>query len=189
MVHPLRTVAVVLLYMVAFAPATHARKATLADRPIPTSVWSDEAGHFELDPSSNSPRRVVASAVANTLVLASYTFDGGPTCAPQGWTTIDRTAQSGDWWHADDFSDMPWAGTKSVNGITFNAIQGLKSMWLAALPPSGPVNPILCGYANLPGYGNNWNQAYCSKACLSSAGGATANLDMDLERRRCSSCR
>jgi len=115
-----------------------------------------------------------ASAAANTVVLLSSKFDSGASCVANSWTTVDITQQTGDWWHVDNFTTAPWAGTKSTGGLTFNPVQGLRSMWMAALPPTGPLNTILCGYAALPGYGNGWNQAFCSKACLAISGGPDA---------------
>ncbi|HKW13062.1 MAG TPA: hypothetical protein VJS69_01110, partial [Candidatus Krumholzibacteria bacterium] len=119
-----------------------------------------------------------ASAVATTVVLNSSKFDSGATCVANGWTTVDLTTQTGDWWHVDVFADAPWGGTSTPAGITFSPIQGGRSMWMAAVPPTGPVNTVLCGYAALPGYGNGWNQSFCSKACLATSSGPTPDLDV-----------
>jgi hypothetical protein len=124
-----------------------------------------------------------ASAAATTVVLNSSKFDSGATCVTNSWTTVDITQQTGDWWHVDNFTTAPWANTKSTGGIMFNRIAdntaggGTKSMWMAALPPVGPLNTILCGYAALPGYGNGWNQAFCTKNCLT----LTCNLDVAMK--------
>ena len=37
-------------------------------------------------------------------------------------------------------------------------LEGLQSMWCGAAPDT--VSPIFCGYADLPGYGNNWAQTF-----------------------------
>jgi hypothetical protein len=143
-----------------------------------TSNWSDV---MTLDNPAAAQRSggLNASAVATTTVLNTSKFDSGASCTANSWTTVDITQQTGDWWHVDNYTTAPWAGGKSTGGVTRNPIAGTKSLWMAALPPvGGPVNTILCGYAALPGYGNGWNQAYCSKACLSTAGGASANLDI-----------
>lgn len=142
-----------------------------------TSNWSDVMT-LDNPAAVNNHGGLNASAAATTVVLNSSKFDSGASCTANGWTTVDITQQTGDWWHVDNFTTAPWAGTKSTGQITFNAVQGTKSMWMAALPPTGPLNTILCGYAALPGYGNGWDQAFCSKACLSTAGGASANLDI-----------
>lgn len=119
-----------------------------------------------------------ASAAATTVVLNSSKFDSGASCTANSWVTTDITQQTGDWWHVDNFTTAPWGGTTTGAGVSLTPIQGARSMWMAALPPTGPLNTILCGYAALPGYGNGWNQAFCSKACLATSGGASANLDV-----------
>jgi hypothetical protein len=130
------------------------------------------------------PEVLTSSAVATTLVLANYKFDSGATCTAQGWTTVDITAQTGTYWHVDDFAlsnslgDIPLAHT-SAAGLSFNAIQGTKSMWMGQrIPPPGPIDTIHCGYVALPGYGNGWNQSFCTKNCIAVAGGATPDLDV-----------
>jgi hypothetical protein len=133
-----------------------------------TSNWSDV---MTLDnPAAVNNGGLNASAVATTVVLNSSKFDSGATCTANSWVTTDITQQTGDWWHVDDFTTAPWAGTFSTSGIMFNPVQGSRSMWMAALPPVGPLNTILCGYAALPGYGNGWNQAFCTKTCLTLTG-------------------
>ena len=52
-------------------------------------------------------------------------------------------------------------------------------MWMAATPPpANPVHTILCSYLSLPGYGNNWDQSFCTTTCLAISGGPTPNLDI-----------
>src|SRR5262245_52212534 len=149
------------------------------DARVPTSDWSDQINRYEYDAATNGPV-LRASAVATTLVLASYKFDSGAACTANSWTSVDVTAQTGDYWHVDDFTTAPWGGTTTGAGVSLTPIQGARSMWMAALPPTGgPVNTILCGYLALPGYGNGWNQSFCSKACLApNAGGPSADLDV-----------
>jgi len=143
-----------------------------------TSDWSAVASK-DNPAAVNNHGGLNASAAATTVVLNVSKFDSGASCTAQGWTTVDITQQTGDWWHVDDFTTAPWAGTVSAGGITFNPVQGTRSMWMAALPPApGPVNTILCGYAALPGYGNGWNQAFCTKACVATAGGPSTDLDV-----------
>jgi len=145
-----------------------------------TANWSDVLGMDNLN-SPNSPLStgLHASAAANTVVLGSYKFDSGATCTAQGWTTADVTAPTGNYWHVDDFAASNFLGTippgTSAGGLTFNAVQGTKSMWMAKrIPPAGPVDTIHCGYLALPGYGNSWNQSFCTTACLA----LTGNLDV-----------
>jgi hypothetical protein len=120
-----------------------------------------------------------SSAAATTVVLNSSKFDAGASCTANSWTTVDITSQTVNGWHVDDFTTAPWAGTVTEGGQTLSPVQGSKSMWMAALPPApSPVDPVLCGYQTLPGYGNTWNQSFCTKNCLAIAGGPTANLDV-----------
>ena len=143
-----------------------------------TSNWSDVMS-FDNPAAADRSNGLNASAAATTVVLNSSKFDSGASCTANSWTTVDITQQTGNWWHVDDFTTAPWGGTSTGAGISMTPIQGARSMWMAALPPvGGPVNTILCGYLSLPGYGNGWNQAFCSKACLTTAGGPTSDLDV-----------
>jgi hypothetical protein len=47
-----------------------------------------------------------SAAAQGTTGLANYSFDASPTCIPEGWTTGDITAQSGDYFHVDDFGGL-----------------------------------------------------------------------------------
>ena len=154
------------------------------NRLVRTSEWSDGAAGFALDPHTNQAYRIGASAVVNTLFLATFNFDSGETCINQGWTSVDMTLQTGDYWHVDDFAQINALGslggkTATGEGTTFAAAQGSKSMWMGQrIPLADPVDPIHCHYAALPGYGNSWDQSFCSKACLVTSGGPTPNLDV-----------
>ncbi|HEX5132145.1 MAG TPA: T9SS type A sorting domain-containing protein [Candidatus Krumholzibacteria bacterium] len=87
--------------------------------------------------------------------LAFYDFD---PCVPQGWTSVDRTAQPGNFFHVDDFSAL---------ALPYAPLAMTKSLWCGARPQgTGP----LCHYLALPGYGNNWDQAWCTKACINVSG-------------------
>jgi hypothetical protein len=98
-----------------------------------------------------------------TTWLGWWTFDLGPSCVSEGWTSHDLTAQTGDYWHVTDFASAPDnCGPGTYGGLV--PLEGSQSMWCGACPDPG--NVILCGYAMLPGYGNNWNQALCTKNCL-----------------------
>jgi hypothetical protein len=100
------------------------------------------------------------SAAQETTWLAVYPFDSYPHCLTSGWVSVDRTAQTGDYFHVDDFAGLG-GGTYG----RLNPIEGSQSMWCGARPNSG--DPVLCAYATLPGYGNFWDQALCSATCLS----------------------
>ncbi|HET6349536.1 MAG TPA: T9SS type A sorting domain-containing protein [Candidatus Krumholzibacteria bacterium] len=144
-----------------------------------TANWNEVWG-LDNQPIDQMGQPLHASAAATTVVLNSSKFDSGASCTANGWTTVDVTKQTGDWWHVDDFTAAPWAGTKTDGGITYSPVQGTKSMWMAALPSQavGGLFTTLCGYAALPGYGNGWNQAFCSTACKLTSGGPTADLDV-----------
>jgi hypothetical protein len=111
---------------------------------------------------------LAAPAASDTTWLLSSNFNGS-TCNPQGWTSVDITAQTGDFWHVDDYA-----------GLSFGPIQGTKSLWCGARSGAG-VN--LCTYATLPGYGNSWDQKWCTKNCLAVSGGATSDLDVSFSLR------
>jgi hypothetical protein len=178
-----RCFALTVIAVLEFAGSAFAKKVDPADRRVPTAEWSNGAAHFALDPNTNQPYRVASSAVVNTLVLATYKFDSGATCTHQGWTSVDMTLETGDYWHVDDFAPTnalgSLAGPTTGAGVTFAPIQGTKSMWMGQrIPPAGPVDTIHCSYLALPGYGNQWDQSFCSKACLSPSGGPSPNLDI-----------
>jgi len=78
--------------------------------------------------------------------LASYDFDdgmGGP--APQGWVSIDLSAQTDTFSHVDDFAGMSSAWWPN---------EGTKSYWVG----TRGEGPEFCNWVNPPGYGNNWNE-------------------------------
>jgi len=137
-----------------------------------TQVWGLD--NVSVDHVGDQPLH--ASAAATTVILNSSKFDGA-TCTNNGWTTVDVSAPVRDYWHVDAFTTAPWANTKDGHGIVFDPVQGSRSMWLAAVPPTG-LDPILCSYVDLPGYGTGWNYAFCSVACVSKAGGPSPDLDV-----------
>jgi len=99
-----------------------------------------------------------ASAALTTTGLYFQTFDVGVTCTEAGWTKVDGTAQIAVFWHVDDF-----AGANVNAGDSLAALAGAKSLWCGAR--ATPVG-LVCGYLTLPGYGNNWNQSWRTKACI-----------------------
>ena len=102
---------------------------------------------------------LTSQAVSDTTWLGSWGFETpGGACDAQGWVRADITVQIGDFFHVDDFAGLG-------GGVTGRLIpiDGNQSLWCGARPsPTGP----LCGYAALPGYGNAWDQAWCTSACL-----------------------
>lgn len=134
-----------------------------ADEPIPTSEPARA-----VDPRDGSlvhdPR--FALAAANTTLLASFSFDIGATCSPQGWTVVDGTAQIATFWHVDDF-----VGANVNPGDSLAVLSGSKSLWCGVRASSSGLG---CGYLLLPGYGSGWNQLWQTKACIP----ITGNLDV-----------
>jgi len=89
---------------------------------------------FWEDPDGN---RGPVSAPRDTFVLIQNKWSTG---SPGGWSTNDLTAQLDPYFHVDSFGAIGGSG---------------KSLWCGTTG-GGP----LCHYASLPGYGNNWNQAW-----------------------------
>lgn len=94
------------------------------------------------------------TAEADTFVLGSWDFDTGAFCDPQGWISMDRTAQDGCYFHIDDFLGL---GGGDFGRLV--PLQGTQSLWCGARPDS--ASSLLCDYAALPGYGNHWDQGWC----------------------------
>jgi hypothetical protein len=117
------------------------------------------------DNAFGPPNALSASVSQGTTVLYNATFDVGASCTDQGWTTVDATAEIGDFWHVDDFAGL--------NPANYAALAGTKSLWCGARPQTtGP----LCSYSALPGYGNLWNQAFCTKDCIAVSGDGVLNV-------------
>jgi hypothetical protein len=99
------------------------------------------------------PQRAVA--VADTFELAWFDFDTNNQPDPQGWMSIDWTAQIDEFFHI--------AGSNELDGGTYGTllpVEGNQSVWCGAMPATGPV---FCRYATLPGYGDGWEQYFVSK--------------------------
>jgi hypothetical protein len=108
-----------------------------------------------------------ATAQASTTWLGSWDFDTGPSCTADGWTTLDFFEQLGDFWHVDDFNGLG-GGTYGL----LVPLEGGQSMWCGARPDASST--VLCGYATLPGYGNDWAQ-HLSSDCFTVSGDAVVN--------------
>jgi hypothetical protein len=94
-----------------------------------------------------------AAAAADTFVLHSENFDDG-SLSP--YTAVDFTAQLGIFFHVADVTEL--------NGGIFGnlgPLAGTKSMWCGVAPTA---TVPFCGWANLPGYGNDWYQLLQSSA-------------------------
>jgi hypothetical protein len=120
---------------------------------------SEDAGVKISQTVSDQPLNVQSVkryAIADTFMLASYTFDSPAGADEEGWIHADRTVQTGCYFHVDDFSGL--GGGES--GLLV-PLQGNQSLWCGARPDSGCT--VLGGYATLPGYGNGWDQGWCFK--------------------------
>jgi len=104
-------------------------------------------GHSFQSREPVAPRQIPSEAPPALVTnLASYDFDdgmGGPD--PQGWFSIDLSAQTDTFSHVDDFAGLPaeWA-----------PIEGTKSYWVG----TRGEGPEFCNWVNPPGYGNNWSE-------------------------------
>jgi hypothetical protein len=98
------------------------------------------------------------SAVADTFLLALYTFDQGGICKTEAWTTHDVSAQTGCYFHIDDFAGLG-GGSKGC----LVAPEGQQAAWCGGRPGPATADLVLCSYAALPGYGNNWSQNWVSR--------------------------
>ena len=99
----------------------------------------------------------LSSAAADTFNLGWFGFDVAGLPNPQGWVTVDLTAQQ-TFFHVA--SNTPVTG--ELNGGTFGnlvPLDGNKSLWVGQ---AASTDPLFCGWATLPGYGNNWDQIMIS---------------------------
>ena len=152
-----------LMLCLSLAASLAIAKNVTADRSQSLRPYKDLGSNVSLDEQAvdrlmSKSSGLFASAAAGTTVLASYTFDAGGGCDVQGWTSVDNTAQIGDLFHVDDFAGIPG----------YAALEGVHSLWCGV--PASSAAPW-CGYAVLPGYGNSWNQAFCTKNCLTVGNG------------------
>ena len=121
---------------------------------------------FQTPPSGDYriPARINrAAAGTDTIELGSWNFNHPGNCRDEGWVSVDLTAQLGVYFHVDDFAGL---GGGSFGRLL--PLQGARSMWCGARPDG--ISQNLCSYATLPGYGNSWDQAICTSACLSVTG-------------------
>jgi hypothetical protein len=123
-----------------------------ATKPFIYSAPVQETAPPDLLPSGTAPPR--AETVADTVELAFFDFDDGSTPDAQGWVSVDVTAQLDEYFHVADGAEL--------SGGTFGSLLPLEanqSLWCGASPG---LDPELCQYATLPGYGNGWEQSWVS---------------------------
>jgi hypothetical protein len=105
-----------------------------------------------LEPRGMGPA-ALNEAAARTYCIVKYDFE---TLNWQGWTRMDNTAQPDSFFHVENF-----LGIAPGHHGRLLPIEAVKSMWCGARPNS--LNPYLCHFRNLPGYGNNWKQVLVTK--------------------------
>jgi FlgD Ig-like domain len=150
-----------------FSTAAEARRDAAASKPLRTVARP--AASTDNPRNTESLAELATLSASETTLLYSATFNSGQICNAQGWTSVDLTAQLGDFWHVDDYA-----------GLSFGPLEGTKSLWCGLRPGTGPA---VCQYQTLPGYGNFWNQTWCTKNCLTVTGGATTQLDVSFTLR------
>ncbi len=109
-------------------------------------------------PADFSGGPALSSAAADTFNLGWFSFDSGGVPDPEGWVSVDLTAQP-TFWHVA--SDTP--GTGELNGGNsgnLRPLEGNKSMWCGQ---AASTDPLFCRWATPPGYGNTWAQFLISE--------------------------
>ncbi len=96
-------------------------------------------------------RTLMTAAATDTYCIVWFDFEFMDL---QGWTVTDNTAQVDTFFHVDDF-----AGLGGGDFGRLVPIEGTKSLWCGT-PPG--TDFYMCSWFNAPGYGNGWNQIFCS---------------------------
>lgn len=110
-----------------------------------------------------TPEPKSATAVLDTVVVDSWTFDGiGGVPDPQGWTVHDRSADLQAFFHAADATELDGGDFGYLN-----VLEGSQSLWCGA---TYATHPEMCHYATLPGYGQDWDQAWVSRTFQTDGG-------------------
>lgn len=118
--------------------------------------------------TSLPPNPPLIPAPLPSEILYEHTFDVGSSCTAAGWTTVDVTAQA-NYFHVDNYF---------LVSIDFGPIAGAKSLWCGARPNH-------CNYPTFTGYGNNWDQAWCTKVCIPVTGNLEVKFDARFDSESC----
>ncbi|MEE9271227.1 MAG: FlgD immunoglobulin-like domain containing protein [Candidatus Krumholzibacteria bacterium] len=97
----------------------------------------------------------LTSAAVDTFNLGWFSWTVAGLGNAQGWTSVDLTSQL-------LFFHVASGGAGELNGGTFGnllPLVGNKSLWCGQAPST---NPLFCGWAAAPGYGNGWDQIMIS---------------------------
>lgn len=129
-------------------PVAVAAKKVVRD---PVRFEARSSSRVTLPPDLSVAYPMRSAAAADTFVLHEASFDGpGGLLDPMGYTSVDRSSQIATFFHVADGTELDGG----ENGSMF-PLSGARSMWCGQAPSS---TVPFCGYATLPGYGNNWNQ-------------------------------
>ncbi|MFQ5511006.1 MAG: FlgD immunoglobulin-like domain containing protein [Candidatus Krumholzibacteriia bacterium] len=93
----------------------------------------------------------LSAAAVDTFDLGWFSFDAGGVGSAQGWISVDLTAQLSQFWHVASSAGELNGG----NHGNLLPLEGSKSMWCGVAPTTAIP---FCGWAELPGYGNDWDQ-------------------------------
>ena len=147
----MKKILLVSLCLVLVASLAVAKNAVNGKSPSTLNIQNEVKGNVN-DRDLYPVQKTGAYFSGGTSYLCYFTFDNPPNCDTEGWTSWDITAQAGNYFHVDDFGAGPGNG-----GLA--AIEGTKSLWCGLYPTA--ASPW-CAYLSLPGYGNTWNQGFCS---------------------------
>jgi hypothetical protein len=152
-----KVIAVTVCLLFAFSLAALSRRSPEGTGPARKQIRVETPYPYDMDYPPDE-RQLFAAAQPETFVIGEWTFDSGSSCDAQGWTGVDWSIPelSGCFWHIADAADLDGGEFGRLN-----VLAGDQSLWCGAAPD--PNHEILCGYAALPGYGNDWDQSWCFK--------------------------
>ncbi|MCK4537225.1 MAG: hypothetical protein KAV42_00370, partial [Candidatus Krumholzibacteria bacterium] len=133
-----------------FVGAVSARDIDKAGKRVMKSLHMNENQEF----IDQGARGLMTASAVDSYCLVWYDFE---QMNWQGWTTLDNTAQINTFFHVDDF-----AGLGGGAWGLLVPVAGTKSMWCGTRDANDPRSSApfmyLCSWADIPGYGNGWNQ-------------------------------
>ncbi len=136
--------AMTLFSAMAFAKTVPGKKYNFSELPQVTPAPADFSGGPTL-----------SSAAADTFNLGWWSWTVSGLGNAQGWTSVDFSDQL-------LFFHVASGGAGELDGGTFGnllPLVGNKSLWCGQAPST---NPLFCGWAAAPGYGNGWDQIMIS---------------------------
>jgi hypothetical protein len=109
----------------------------------------------DLSPSAAATLRSGFAAQLDTFVLGEWDFGTTGLPSKQGWTSVDKTAATGTYFHVASAAELDGG---DYGGLV--VLEGSKSLWCGAAADA--ADPVVCTYNALPGYGSNWGQNFTS---------------------------